>query len=114
MSSSIMEQKDQQLLNLCCKCFAKLAMDEELKCVMLERACDQNNSIMAECLLLLGADANRAKEGASLICQVNFQGDTFAFTLLTLLLCSYYLHPVFPHCRIYQYIAQVLVLCSTS
>ncbi|KAJ8788914.1 hypothetical protein J1605_022320 [Eschrichtius robustus] len=57
-------------LNLCCKCFAKLAMDDELKSVMLERACDQNNSIMVECLLLLGADANRAKEAASLICQV--------------------------------------------
>ncbi|XP_036152931.1 leucine-rich repeat serine/threonine-protein kinase 2 isoform X1 [Myotis myotis] len=70
MSSSLMEQKDQQFLNLCCKCFAKLAMDDELKGVMLERACDQNNSIMVECLLLLGADANRAKEGTSLICQV--------------------------------------------
>ncbi|XP_059791631.1 leucine-rich repeat serine/threonine-protein kinase 2 isoform X2 [Balaenoptera ricei] len=70
LSSNIMEQKDQQFLNLCCKCFAKLAMDDELKSVMLERACDQNNSIMVECLLLLGADANRAKEAASLICQV--------------------------------------------
>ncbi|XP_036914052.1 leucine-rich repeat serine/threonine-protein kinase 2 isoform X2 [Sturnira hondurensis] len=74
MSSSIVEQKDQQFLNLCCKCFAKLAMDDELKSLMLERACDQNNSIMAECLLLLGADANRAKEGASLICQVCEKG----------------------------------------
>ncbi|GAB5573671.1 leucine-rich repeat serine/threonine-protein kinase 2 isoform X1 [Prionailurus iriomotensis] len=70
MSSSIMEQKDQQFLNLCCKCFAKLAMDDELKSVMLEKACDQNNSIMVECLLLLGADANRTKEATSLICQV--------------------------------------------
>ncbi|ELK27159.1 Leucine-rich repeat serine/threonine-protein kinase 2 [Myotis davidii] len=59
-----------KFLSLCCKCFAKLAMDDELKGVMLERACDQNNSIMVECLLLLGADANRAKEGTSLICQV--------------------------------------------
>ncbi|XP_073079894.1 leucine-rich repeat serine/threonine-protein kinase 2 isoform X2 [Manis javanica] len=70
MASSIMEQKAQQFLHLCCKCFAKLAIDDELKCVMLERACDQNNSIMVECLLLLGADANRTKEGTSLICQV--------------------------------------------
>ncbi|XP_045152323.1 leucine-rich repeat serine/threonine-protein kinase 2, partial [Echinops telfairi] len=70
MSSSITEQKDQQFLNLCCKCFAKLTMDDELKCVMLEKACDQNNSIMVECLLLLGADANQAKESTSLICQV--------------------------------------------
>lgn len=87
-------------------------MDDELKSVMLERACEQNNSLMAECLLLLGADANRAKEGAALICQVNFQDDTFTFTLLTLPLCSHYLHPSFPRCR--TYIAQVLVLCSRS
>ncbi|KAK2506954.1 hypothetical protein MC885_015145, partial [Smutsia gigantea] len=70
MSSSVMEQKAQQFLHLCCKCFAKLAVNDELKSVMLERACDQNNSIMVECLLLLGADANRTKEGTSLICQV--------------------------------------------
>ncbi|XP_062930979.1 leucine-rich repeat serine/threonine-protein kinase 2 isoform X1 [Cynocephalus volans] len=70
MSSSIMELKDQQFLNLCCKCFAKLAMDNELKNMMLEAACDQNNSIMVECLLLLGADVNQAKEATSLICQV--------------------------------------------
>ncbi|XP_066225062.1 leucine-rich repeat serine/threonine-protein kinase 2 isoform X1 [Saccopteryx leptura] len=76
LTSSLMEQKDQQFLNLCCKCFAKLAMDDELKSVMLERACDQNNSIMVECLLLLGADANRAKEGASLICQVCEKGSS--------------------------------------
>ncbi|XP_006888261.1 PREDICTED: leucine-rich repeat serine/threonine-protein kinase 2 [Elephantulus edwardii] len=71
LSSSIMEQKDQQqFLNICCKCFAKLAVDDELKSVMLQRACDQNNSIMAECLLLLGADGNQTKESTSLICQV--------------------------------------------
>ncbi|XP_021092171.1 leucine-rich repeat serine/threonine-protein kinase 2 [Heterocephalus glaber] len=70
LSSGNMEQKDQQFLSLCCKCFAKLAVDEELKNVMLGRACDQNNSIMVECLLLLGADANRAKETTALICQV--------------------------------------------
>nr|XP_012385566.2 leucine-rich repeat serine/threonine-protein kinase 2 [Dasypus novemcinctus] len=70
MSSSIMEQKDQQFLNLCCKCFARLVMDDELKSVMLERACDQNNSVMVECLLLLGADVNQTKESTSLICQV--------------------------------------------
>ncbi|XP_048222352.1 leucine-rich repeat serine/threonine-protein kinase 2 isoform X7 [Perognathus longimembris pacificus] len=70
MSSGITEPKDPQFLNLCCKCFAKLVMDEDLKNVMLQRACDQNNSIMVECLLLLGADSNQAKEATSLICQV--------------------------------------------
>ncbi|XP_013361405.1 PREDICTED: leucine-rich repeat serine/threonine-protein kinase 2 [Chinchilla lanigera] len=70
LSSGIMERKDRQFLSLCCKCFAKLAVDDELKSVMLRRACDQNNSIMVECLLLLGADANQAKETTPLICQV--------------------------------------------
>ncbi|KAL1767452.1 leucine-rich repeat serine serine/threonine-protein kinase 2 [Sigmodon hispidus] len=70
MSSSIMEQKDEQFLNLCCKCFAKLVVDEELKNTLLEKACDQTNSIMVECLLLLGADANQAKGTTSLICQI--------------------------------------------
>ncbi|GAB1299751.1 Leucine-rich repeat serine/threonine-protein kinase 2 [Apodemus speciosus] len=70
MSSSVVEQKDEQFLNLCCKCFAKVAVDDELKSTMLERACDQNNSIMVECLLLLGADANQVKGATSLIYQV--------------------------------------------
>ncbi|XP_027253651.1 leucine-rich repeat serine/threonine-protein kinase 2 isoform X2 [Cricetulus griseus] len=70
MSSSVMEQKDEQFLNLCCKCFAKLAVDDESKSSMLERACEQNNSIMVECLLLLGADANQSKGATSLIYQV--------------------------------------------
>ncbi|EDL04311.1 mCG141210, isoform CRA_b, partial [Mus musculus] len=70
MSSSVVEQKDEQFLNLCCKCFAKVAVDDELKNTMLERACDQNNSIMVECLLLLGADANQVKGATSLIYQV--------------------------------------------
>ena len=48
---------------------------------MLERACDQNNSIMVECLLLLGADVNCAKEATSLIYQVIIQGLTFVFFL---------------------------------
>lgn len=71
-------------------------MDDELKSVLLERACDQNNSIMVECLLLLGADANGTKEATSLICQVNTQGLTFVFpllfdsTIVQLLLTSYY------------------------
>lgn len=88
-------------------------MDDELKGVMLERACDQNNSIMVECLLLLGADANRAKEGTSLICQVNFQDDT-CFILLTLPLYNSYLHPIIPYYRICQFIAQLLVICNRS
>ncbi|XP_023564370.1 leucine-rich repeat serine/threonine-protein kinase 2 [Octodon degus] len=70
LSSGITEQKDRQFLSLCCKCLAKLAVDEESKSMMLRRACDQSSSVMVECLLLLGADANQAKETTPLICQV--------------------------------------------
>lgn len=70
MSSSILEQKDQQFLKLCCKCFAKLSVEDEQKSLMLERACEQNNSNMAECLLLLGADVNGVQDTPPLICQV--------------------------------------------
>lgn len=63
-------------------------MDDELKSVLLERACDQNNSIMVECLLLLGADANGTKEATSLICQVNIQGLTFVFPVIRLYHCT--------------------------
>nr|XP_004611372.1 unnamed protein product [Sorex araneus] len=70
MSSGILEQKDQQFLRLCCKCFAKLSVEDELKGLMLERACEQDNSVMAECLLLLGADTSGVKETPPLICQV--------------------------------------------
>ena len=101
-----------QFLNLCCKCFAKLAIDNELKSVMLEKACDQNNSIMVECLLLLGADANRAKEATSLICQVNIQRFTFVFFCMPLLLYSSHLYRMILHYRIYQFMAQLLVICS--
>ena len=53
-----------------------MAVDDELKNTMLERACDQNNSIV-ECLLLLGADANQVKGATSLIYQVNIPVLTF-------------------------------------
>lgn len=49
---------------------------------MLQRACDQNSSVMVECLLLLGADANQTKEGTSLICQVNTKGLASVSSLL--------------------------------
>lgn len=84
-------------------------MDDELKSVMLEKACDQNNSVMVECLLLLGADANRTKEATSLICQVNIQGLILFFSLLfystivQLLLTSFILYY-----RIYQFLHNCL------
>uniref|UniRef100_A0A8C3HAZ0 Leucine rich repeat kinase 2 n=1 Tax=Chrysemys picta bellii TaxID=8478 RepID=A0A8C3HAZ0_CHRPI len=60
--------------SLCCKCFAKIANNDDLKNVMLEKACAEYNSIMAECLLLLGADVNKNTKTSSLIYQVCEKG----------------------------------------
>ncbi|XP_067420530.1 leucine-rich repeat serine/threonine-protein kinase 2 [Emydura macquarii macquarii] len=74
MSMCFTEQRDQQFQRLCCKCFAKIANSDDLKNMMLEKACAEYNSIMAECLLLLGADVNKKTELSSLIYQVCEKG----------------------------------------
>ncbi|XP_036615467.1 leucine-rich repeat serine/threonine-protein kinase 2 [Trichosurus vulpecula] len=70
MSRCFAEQTDHQFQNLCCKVFAKITCDDDIKNVLLARACEENNSIMAECLLLLGADINKVTGKTPLICQV--------------------------------------------
>ncbi|RMC10325.1 hypothetical protein DUI87_13127 [Hirundo rustica rustica] len=74
MSMCFTDQRDQQFQSLCCKCFAKIAENDDLKNTMLEKACMEYNSIMAECLLLLGADINKKTKTNSLIYQVCEKG----------------------------------------
>ncbi|XP_074683864.1 leucine-rich repeat serine/threonine-protein kinase 2 [Strix aluco] len=75
MSMCFTDQRDRQFQSLCCKCFAKIAENDELKNTMLEKACIEYNSIMAECLLLLGADINKKTKTNSLIYQVCEKGN---------------------------------------
>ncbi|KAM6417413.1 leucine-rich repeat serine/threonine-protein kinase 2 [Pluvialis apricaria] len=75
MSMCFTDQRDRQFQSLCCKCFAKIAENDDLKNMMLEKACIEYNSIMAECLLLLGADVNKKTKTNSLICQVCEKGN---------------------------------------
>ncbi|OXB81040.1 UNVERIFIED_CONTAM: hypothetical protein H355_004960 [Colinus virginianus] len=75
MSMCFTNQRDRQFQSLCCKCFAKIAENDELKNMMLEKACIECNSIMAECLLLLGADINKKTKTNSLIYQVCEKGN---------------------------------------
>ncbi|KFP00259.1 Leucine-rich repeat serine/threonine-protein kinase 2, partial [Calypte anna] len=75
MSMCFTDQRDRQFQSLCCKCFAKIAENDDLKNMMLEKACNEYNSIMAECLLLLGADINKKTKTNSLIYQVCEKGN---------------------------------------
>ncbi|NXO52619.1 LRRK2 kinase, partial [Aramus guarauna] len=75
MSMCFTDQRDRQFQSLCCKCFAKIAENDDLKNMMLEKACIEYNSIMAECLLLLGADINKKTKTNSLIYQVCEKGN---------------------------------------
>ncbi|XP_053262089.1 leucine-rich repeat serine/threonine-protein kinase 2 isoform X3 [Podarcis raffonei] len=74
MSMCFTEQRDQQFQSLCCKCFAKIADNDDLKNLMLEKACAEYNTIMVECLLLLGADVNKETKKNSLIYQICEKG----------------------------------------
>ncbi|OXB60529.1 hypothetical protein ASZ78_007432 [Callipepla squamata] len=75
MSMCFTSQRDRQFQSLCCKCFAKIAENDDLKNMMLEKACIECNSIMAECLLLLGADINKKTKTDSFIYQVCEKGN---------------------------------------
>ncbi|KAJ6666293.1 hypothetical protein lerEdw1_000565 [Lerista edwardsae] len=74
MSMCFSERRNQQFQSLCCKCFARIADNDDLKDLMLEKACAEYNSVMAGCLLLLGADVNKKTKADSLIFQVCEKG----------------------------------------
>uniref|UniRef100_A0A8C8VP56 non-specific serine/threonine protein kinase n=1 Tax=Pelusios castaneus TaxID=367368 RepID=A0A8C8VP56_9SAUR len=74
MSMCFTKQRTQQFQSLCCKCFAKITDNDDIKNMMLEKACAESNNIIAECLLLLGADVNKKTKASSLIYQVCEKG----------------------------------------
>ncbi|XP_030072525.1 leucine-rich repeat serine/threonine-protein kinase 2 [Microcaecilia unicolor] len=69
------EKRDVQFQVLCCRCFAEMIQDDDIKNKLLEKACMQSNSMVVECLLLLKADVNRKTKKNSLIYQVCEKGN---------------------------------------
>ncbi|XP_051807400.1 LOW QUALITY PROTEIN: leucine-rich repeat serine/threonine-protein kinase 2 [Acanthochromis polyacanthus] len=71
------EESDQSINPLrksMCLALAKMWCDSELHYSMLEKACKDGNTMMAECLIELGADINRKTKTDSLIYQVCERG----------------------------------------
>lgn len=58
------------LQKLSCLCLSKMVVDSEIHYRILERACEEGNVVMAECLIQLGTDVNKKTKTESLIYQV--------------------------------------------
>ncbi|XP_028813822.1 leucine-rich repeat serine/threonine-protein kinase 2 [Denticeps clupeoides] len=78
------EQHACHLHRLSCLCLCKMAADAEIRYSMLERACEDGDTLMAECLIQLGADINRKTKTASLIYQVCERGGPLSLVELLL------------------------------
>ncbi|XP_023203095.1 leucine-rich repeat serine/threonine-protein kinase 2 isoform X1 [Xiphophorus maculatus] len=68
------EQSVSPLRKAVCLALSKMWSDLELHYSMLEKACMDGNTLMAECLIELGADINRKAKTESLIYQVCEKG----------------------------------------
>ncbi|XP_039617045.1 leucine-rich repeat serine/threonine-protein kinase 2 isoform X2 [Polypterus senegalus] len=67
---SPLEERFNQMQKLYCMCLSILATDGEIRHRMLEKACAEDNFVMAECLIHLGADVNKKTKNESLIYKV--------------------------------------------
>ncbi|TRY85867.1 hypothetical protein DNTS_011896 [Danionella cerebrum] len=74
------------LQGVSCLCLSKLVSDASISYALLERACEDGDVDMAECLITLGADINNKSGSDSLIYQVCDQAAPLA--LLELLVSS--------------------------
>uniref|UniRef100_M3ZKS1 non-specific serine/threonine protein kinase n=1 Tax=Xiphophorus maculatus TaxID=8083 RepID=M3ZKS1_XIPMA len=70
----LIQEREQSLRKAVCLALSKMWSDLELHYSMLEKACMDGNTLMAECLIELGADINRKAKTESLIYQVCEKG----------------------------------------
>ncbi|XP_077120929.1 leucine-rich repeat serine/threonine-protein kinase 2 [Ranitomeya variabilis] len=74
MSMCLANKRDQKFQVLCYRCFAEMTLEDDLKNRLLVKACAENNLVIVEALLLLGADINKITKPTSLIFQVCEKG----------------------------------------
>ncbi|XP_069085861.1 leucine-rich repeat serine/threonine-protein kinase 2 isoform X1 [Pleurodeles waltl] len=77
-------KRDPQFKALSCKCFAAMIYEENLRNKLFEKACTDGNIMVAQCLLLLGADVNQKTNKDSLIYQVCEKGNNIRLVELLL------------------------------
>ncbi|KAI4872170.1 hypothetical protein NFI96_031011 [Prochilodus magdalenae] len=78
LKESSCDQRGGLLLKLSCLCFSKMVVDSDIRYRLLERACEEKDVVLAECLIELGADVNRKTKTESLIYQVCEHGGPLA------------------------------------
>ncbi|XP_037398335.1 leucine-rich repeat serine/threonine-protein kinase 2 isoform X5 [Pygocentrus nattereri] len=72
------DQRGDLLQKLSCLCLSKMVVDSKIRYRLLERACEEEDVVMAECLIQLGADINKKTKTESLIYQVCERGGPLA------------------------------------
>ncbi|KAE8616189.1 hypothetical protein XENTR_v10008739 [Xenopus tropicalis] len=75
ISMCLANKRSMKFQKLCCGCFAEMTSKDELKNTLLVKACADNYIVIAECLLLLGADVNTKTKHTTLIIQVCEKGN---------------------------------------
>uniref|UniRef100_A0A672QF24 Leucine-rich repeat serine/threonine-protein kinase 2-like n=1 Tax=Sinocyclocheilus grahami TaxID=75366 RepID=A0A672QF24_SINGR len=74
LRENMADQRRDPLQAVSCLCLSKMVVDSEIMYALLERACEDGDVDMAECLILLGADINKKSKSDSLIYQVCDRG----------------------------------------
>ncbi|CAH2275810.1 leucine-rich repeat serine threonine- kinase 2 isoform X1 [Pelobates cultripes] len=84
VSMCLANKRDQKFQSLCYGCLAEITSEEDLRNKLLVKACTENDIVLVECLLLLGADVNKKLKHTSLINQVCEKGNNLKLVELLL------------------------------
>lgn len=88
------------LQKLGCLCLSKMVVHSEIHYRMLDRACEEGDVVMADCLIQLGTDVNKKTKTESLIYKVTLHCIVYLVVMYDVFLLSCMGHN-FPFTNIY-------------